>query len=273
MFFDIFDKIDTKIEFVTHAPKSEDNIIQNYTSPKIFHNELFFKFPGDNIMIFNGKTTHITAPTVGFLPKILDSKENIEYYIKVKKSAPSINIFFDCSTAFKPEALFFDCTNMPDLAPLFEKLDKTWNFQNTGYYAESMSYFYRIISILQKHFSADYLPVHKYNIISNSLKYIEENYLEQNFDFNKLAEISGISYSYYKKIFTSKFNMTPNQYVSKLKLNYACNLIRSRLYSVTEIAELAGYSSVYYFSHVFAKEFGTSPKKWLQQELLINDIK
>lgn len=243
---------------------TKDNIVQNYSAPKILYNEIFFKYPGENIFHFNGKTTVVTAPTVGFIPKILD-RSKVEYIINVKKSSRSVNMFFDCDEPFEANALFFDCSNVPDISVYFEKAMKEWTFQNVGYYAECKSYFYKIISLLQKHFSANYLPSRKYDIISESLKYIEKHYLDPDFDFEKLAEISGISYSYYKKLFTAKFNITPHRYINKLKLNYSCSLLKTNLYSVGEVAELAGYSSVYYFSHVFAKEFGVAPKTWSVQ--------
>lgn len=268
MFFDTFNSFNPRINFIMHAAAGLNNQTQDYSSHQILQNELFFKFPGENLFTFNSQSHLIKAPTVGFIPKIPYSEKIINYTIQTKKSSTSINIFFDCDVEFEPYAQFFDCSNIPDIASLFEKFENTWNFQNVGYYTECMSYFYKIAATMQKHLSPSYLPNHKYNIISQSLEYIKKNFLLPDFNYMKLAEISGISYSYYKKIFTMKFNMTPNQYVGKLKLNYASNLLKSHLYSVTEIAELCGYSSVYYFSHVFTKEFGMSPKKWIQRKSL-----
>ncbi|MDY5627667.1 MAG: AraC family transcriptional regulator [Clostridia bacterium] len=45
-------------------------------------------------------------------------------------------------------------------------------------------------------------------------------------------------------------------------MNYACELLITRRYSVTSISEMIGYKNVYYFSKVFKKTFGITPTEY-----------
>jgi len=53
--------------------------------------------------------------------------------------------------------------------------------------------------------------------------------------------------------------MTPNRYLVTRKVEYAKKLLLSKELSVTAVAELCGFSDVYYFSKVFRKETGIAP--------------
>ncbi len=54
-----------------------------------------------------------------------------------------------------------------------------------------------------------------------------------------------------KKLFIDKYGMPPIKYVTHLKVNRACELIQTGMFSISEIAELCSYENVYYFSNVF----------------------
>jgi len=50
-----------------------------------------------------------------------------------------------------------------------------------------------------------------------------------------------------------------------IKLNRSRDLLLREGMSVTETATALGYSTVYYFSRAFKKQFGQSPKTWLDE--------
>ena len=56
--------------------------------------------------------------------------------------------------------------------------------------------------------------------------------------------------------------MTPGQYVQAKRLERAQELLRGQEHSIAEIAELCGISDYNYFSRVFKKEFGVSPREY-----------
>ena len=51
-------------------------------------------------------------------------------------------------------------------------------------------------------------------------------------------------------------------YVTKFKLNYACNLLRYSNYSILQIAQMSAYNNLSHFNHTFKKYIGCSPKQY-----------
>ena len=66
----------------------------------------------------------------------------------------------------------------------------------------------------------------------------------------------------YKKI-KSFTDQSPVDFIRTIRLNHATDLLQTRGYTVTEVSELCGFSSVGYFSMVFKKHFGKQPSEFL----------
>ena len=84
-------------------------------------------------------------------------------------------------------------------------------------------------------------------------------------DLQELAQTLGISYSKFRILFKTHTGYSPREYENLIKLNRSRDLLQSGDYSVSSTAEALGYSSVYYFSRAFKKQFGMSPRKWIYQ--------
>jgi len=81
--------------------------------------------------------------------------------------------------------------------------------------------------------------------------------------FNKetfASEMNVSSSLLYKKI-KSLTDLSPIDFIRSIRLNHALKLIQSGTYSITEVSELCGFSSVKYFSAAFKAYFGKSPSK------------
>lgn len=84
-----------------------------------------------------------------------------------------------------------------------------------------------------------------------------------NEQFNKdtfASEMNVSSSLLYKKI-KSLTDLSPIDFIKSIRLNHALKLIQSGKYTITEVSELCGFSSVKYFSAAFKAHFGKSPSK------------
>jgi AraC-like DNA-binding protein len=84
-----------------------------------------------------------------------------------------------------------------------------------------------------------------------------------NADFNKDDFASAVNVSsslLYKKV-KSLTGQSPTDFIRTIRLDHARDLLQTRQYSVTEVSEMCGFSSVGYFSTVFRKQFGHSPSE------------
>lgn len=66
---------------------------------------------------------------------------------------------------------------------------------------------------------------------------------------------------YFSELFKKTFKMSPVRFVTKLRIDYAKELLVTNRYSVSEIVETCGFSNAYYFSNVFKKQTGFSPSQ------------
>ena len=105
----------------------------------------------------------------------------------------------------------------------------------------------------------NYIPEKQYHLLKPALEYIDLHFLDNKISIDLLAELCGISTSYLKKLFLKKFGMPPVKYIIHLKINYACDLLRSGRYDITQTAAMCGYRDIYYFSRQFKEYAGVSP--------------
>jgi AraC-like DNA-binding protein len=87
--------------------------------------------------------------------------------------------------------------------------------------------------------------------------------LETQTNLEALAKELGVSYSRFRFAFKKQTGYSPREFENMIKLNRSRDLLLREGMSVTETATALGFSTVYYFSRAFKKQFGQSPKKWL----------
>lgn len=97
--------------------------------------------------------------------------------------------------------------------------------------------------------------------LEKSIAYIQRK-VPQPVSTEELAKISGLSANYFRRIFLSKYKLTPKQYTLKLTMEKAQVLLSESTYSIKEVAEIMGYSDQYAFSKQFKKVIGASPSQY-----------
>ena len=77
-----------------------------------------------------------------------------------------------------------------------------------------------------------------------------------------LAKLCGISTVYFRKLFYKIYKVAPIKYLKKVRLDKAKELLIGDFTSVSDVATLVGFSSVYTFSKTFKKEIGVAPTEY-----------
>lgn len=75
----------------------------------------------------------------------------------------------------------------------------------------------------------------------------------------ELGRKIGCSHFYLSRIFSGQTGQTITQYLRRLRMEKAAELLRSREYNVTEAALEVGYASLSHFSQAFHEAFGCCP--------------
>ena len=97
--------------------------------------------------------------------------------------------------------------------------------------------------------------------IISAVEYIERNYTE-NIDIEYLSNMCYLSQAHFFRLFKNEMRMSPIEYKNKLKLERAKALLTEDECSVSEVADILGFESVYYFSRFFKKYTGTPPSEY-----------
>jgi iron complex transport system substrate-binding protein len=77
-----------------------------------------------------------------------------------------------------------------------------------------------------------------------------------------LARRAGYSVSHFSALFKAHFGTSPIDYLVRLRLRAAAYLLRDVNVSVSSAAASVGYDDLYYFSKLFKKKLGVSPRAY-----------
>ena len=99
-------------------------------------------------------------------------------------------------------------------------------------------------------------------LIREAQEYIAENYGNSDFSLNMIAGYIGVSPSYFSSIFKQGTGQSFIEYLTKVRIDRACELLRCTTLRTSEIGEQVGYSDPHYFSTAFKKIMGQSPKEF-----------
>ncbi len=97
-------------------------------------------------------------------------------------------------------------------------------------------------------------------IYRNAMSIIDEN-VGENLTVFEIAQMCNVSEAYLKKIFAKYAGIGVHSCVLKSKLTYAKQLLDSGV-SVSSVAEKLSFSTANYFSIVFRRETGMSPREY-----------
>lgn len=91
--------------------------------------------------------------------------------------------------------------------------------------------------------------------------FIKAHYID-GFQSQKIEEVCGLSYKYAGTLFKEATGQTIKEYQCILRLRKAEQLLKETNKPIAEIAQLSGFSDVFYFSKVFRRERGCSPSEY-----------
>ena len=97
--------------------------------------------------------------------------------------------------------------------------------------------------------------------IAASISWLNQN-IHEPMHLQNLADISGYSLSHFKIKFKNEVGITPAEYISLQKLEYAKKQLLETDISITNLAYSLGFSSSNYFSSVFKKFLDCTPKDY-----------
>ena len=103
---------------------------------------------------------------------------------------------------------------------------------------------------------------HYGSILQRALAYLKEHFAEADINLNKVAKLSNVSAPYFSAVFSQQMGKTFVEYLTALRMERARELLRCTDESSGDIAYEVGYSDPHYFSFLFKKVNGCTPRDY-----------
>lgn len=100
------------------------------------------------------------------------------------------------------------------------------------------------------------------DIIRQALAYIDENFADENISLKEVAGYTYVSANYFSAIFSQEMHQTFVEYLTQKRMERAKELLRQTDKRSAEVAAEVGYKDPHYFSFVFRKTQGCTPRDY-----------
>ncbi|MEK6796321.1 MAG: AraC family transcriptional regulator [Spirochaetota bacterium] len=153
-----------------------------------------------------------------------------------------------------------------DLAVLERKIETLWaelRGKEPGYEALVKAYFTDILAFLSRR----YVPASSapaagtYYKAAHAASFLESNFSD-NITLAGAAKAVGLSVRHLTRLFGECFGVSPIDYLLRVRISRAADMLRSSDASVSDIAYDCGFSDSNYFTRMFRRETGTTPVRY-----------
>jgi AraC-like DNA-binding protein len=155
-----------------------------------------------------------------------------------------------------------------ELLSLYNELTFEWLKKNKGYELKTRAL---LLMILHYYFINFYYKDNNVDIdkrIQKAVRYILDN-LHKQIEIKELAASAGLSTAYFGTLFKKYMGISVNEYINKMKISNAENILMSGQFSVHEAAYKCGFEDIFYFSKLFKKIKGFPPSQILLGKKII----
>lgn len=183
----------------------------------------------------------------------------ISYKLELLASGHFPIVNFNCYPDVKfSKPLLFSIKNVEEFHSDISVIEKLRSTQSLNKHCEIMSIFYSMLSRLSQ------IEINStvYPILKTAIKHIENNISNSELTNTELAELIGLSEVYFRRLFKKSFGISPKQYLQQKRIAKAKEMLEIGSYSVSEISQECGYSTINHFSRTFKEKTGYSPNEY-----------
>ena len=102
------------------------------------------------------------------------------------------------------------------------------------------------------------------DLFEQILAYVESKIYEP-LTVADICQQFSLSRSTLQLLFKNAVNQSPKKYISDMKLERSCQMLRENKYTISEISLKLGYSSIHYFSNAFNQKYHISPSEYAKR--------
>ena len=102
------------------------------------------------------------------------------------------------------------------------------------------------------------------SIISKAKTYIDQNFSKE-LTLDEVSRSVNISPYYFSKLFKEESGENFIEYLTKVRISHAKELLKNPALSIKEICVMSGYSDPNYFSRIFKKQEDVTPSEYRER--------
>lgn len=210
--------------------------------------ELVFHFYGGGFENIDGKNYHFNANSLAI---ILPGTPHDKLYAEV---GDVVSLLFFAPDCYLKESGVFHIHD-EELRALFARMRDEIDAPNPHRKQMLKCLLGEILILLSR---MEQITYPENNDIESAARYIDEHYREK-IDFRRLAADCSYSYDRFRHIFKERMGNAPRDYIIARRLSHAKFLLETTSQSVTDIAEVCGFSNNAQLSAMFKRHFGQAP--------------
>ena len=199
----------------------------------------------------------ISAP-INFAPSMLFKFDESRIYKKYVEPIVRTEAF--AGDVFDPDASDTDRAAVGFLRKIFEEKQRIHDCYELDIMANLCSFWavFAPVALREIERSGGLTETKQMARIKKAVDYIDGHYRED-IGLSELARLCGLSRSEFCRSFKSVMKRTPMEYLTGVRIRRSLPLLAGREHSITEIAELCGFSGASYFSEMFKRHMSCSP--------------
>lgn len=199
--------------------------------------------------------------------------KDVAHFYKASNKAPwTIYWMHINGHLFEQFAQYLSCSpkspvlTLNNTQPFIDDFEQLLLCGQQGYQMSSLIYAANIVkkmfAYLCQQFPDNAVQPHSFELTEFDA-FIQEN-MTNSLTLEQMAEFVGLSKFHFAKKFQASTGISPVRYFLEKKVQHACQLLDSSQEPVKSIASQLGYDDAYYFSRLFKKIMGMSPKHYRQ---------
>ena len=102
------------------------------------------------------------------------------------------------------------------------------------------------------------------SVMEKAKEYIRENF-QKDLTLDEVSKVVDISPYYFSKLFKQETGENFIEYLTKVRMKNAEELLKDSSYSIKEICAASGYGDPNYFSRIFKKYEGVTPSEYRER--------
>ncbi len=157
-----------------------------------------------------------------------------------------------------------------DIGSRLEVLHRAMKEKHVGYYAMTVAELICLLVILcrsrkgeEKLGDGKGPAPREMQIVNEAIGYID-SHMDRPLRVTEISKYVGVSENYLYKSFVNVVKLPPSKYILRHKVKQAEKYLKTGQYTMYDISQLLGFSSLFHFSKTFKDYFGVSPKQYMK---------